>query len=80
MPDLSDTIETIAGEPAAATSDGLSATAQKIGDLIEADQYLNTRTAARGRRRGIVYAKLLPSGALSDSGRTCGGYNPCGGC
>ena len=77
---IATTIETVAGEPISATSDGLTAVNQPIAALIAADQYLTTKTAVRKRRRGLIYAKLLPSGALSDNGRTCTGYNPCGGC
>lgn len=48
MADLSDRIETVAGEPAAAANDTGSATNQDISKLIEADKYLAGRTATTG--------------------------------
>lgn len=48
MPDLTPDIEQQAAEPAAATSDGQSATARPIGDLIEADRYLKGNAALSG--------------------------------
>lgn len=48
MPDLSDTIETVAGEPAEASGDTGSMKQQPIPDLIAADAYLSGKTALEG--------------------------------
>ena len=46
MADLSDTIETAAGQPASAEGDGQKATARTLQELIEADRYLKGVSAA----------------------------------
>jgi len=48
MADLTDTIEQAAQDPAAAASDGQSATARPIADLIAADRYLKGQQATEG--------------------------------
>jgi hypothetical protein len=48
MPDISDTIETVAAEPAEATVDGQSAKNQPIPDLIAADKHISAKTALEG--------------------------------
>lgn len=53
VPDLSETIEQVAAEPAQAQGDGQSATNQPLPDLIAADRYLAGKTAAaRTNARG----------------------------
>ena len=74
MPDLSADIAAQAVEPQSVAADGQSATARSVADMIAADQYLGNVAARRYRRRGLTYAKLLPAGALSDQGRTQGGF------
>ncbi len=72
MPDLSDRLEDMTSEPAAATVDGQSATNQPIPDVIEADRYLAgkealTGTNANGGKRSawgcVRMAKGVPPGA-----------------
>ena len=79
MADLSDTIETAAGRPQSATVDGMSATSQPIAGLIQADQYLAMKTAARKRLRGVAYSRLVTPGPADDCGRTTGGFDSTGG-
>lgn len=68
--DLSNDIATQAIKPIAAAADGQSASARPIDDLIKADQYLAGKAATSLRRRGIRFTKMIPSGPLSDAGRT----------
>lgn len=76
MPDLTDDILAQAVEPVASASDGQSATGRPIGDMIQADQYAATKAAARKRRRGLRFSKLLNPGALSDGGNAhTSGFN-----
>jgi hypothetical protein len=60
--DLEETIRTAAAEPASASADGQSATAQPLRDLIDADKYLATKAAARAQKPGIRFAKFIPPG------------------
>jgi len=46
-PDLSDRIEQAAADPAAAAVDGQSVTDRPIGDLIEAQKFLDARAVGR---------------------------------
>ncbi|MFI4874633.1 MAG: hypothetical protein ACIALR_04820 [Blastopirellula sp. JB062] len=62
--DLSDTIKQAAADPQRVTVDGISADARSIKDLIEADRYLASKKAAKGRRRGLVISKLRPPGTV----------------
>jgi hypothetical protein len=70
--DLSDTIATEAAAPQSSAADGQSASGRPIGDLIQAQQFLDARAAMRKRRRGLLYARAITPGALDDSGRPCG--------
>lgn len=71
MADLTDTIEQAAQDPAAATSDGQSATARPIADLIAADRYLKGQQAVEevnvngGPKSGwgaLRTARVIPPG------------------
>ena len=80
MPDPTDLSETIASEAAAPLSssgDGQSATGRSIDELIKADQYLAAKAAARSKRRGLLFTKLVPPPAAGDPP---GGTGGCGGC
>lgn len=72
MPDLSDTIEQVAGEPAKAEGDQGAATNQPLPDLIAADQYLKAGTGLAGANaaggpksawRTVRMARAIPPGA-----------------
>lgn len=63
MPDLSDTIEELATQPAKASGDGGSVEMPNIRDLIAADQYLAVKTAAPNKNRGLRFTQLVPPGA-----------------
>lgn len=69
MADLSDTIETAAGRPQSATVDGSTASSHPIAGLIQADQYLAMKAAARKRLRGVAITQLITPGPLDDCGR-----------
>ena len=64
MPDLSDTIETAAGQPKAASGDAGSVTMPSVSELIEADRYLASKEAASATRRGLNLIKLQPPGSV----------------
>ena len=63
MPDLDDTIETIAEGPAEVSGDAGTVKQQPLPDVIAADEYLSGKTAAANRRRGLRFTKLIPPGA-----------------
>jgi hypothetical protein len=81
MPDLSDDIAQQAVEPVTSAADGQSATGRAIGEIVQADQYVAGKTAAKKRRRGIRFAKIINPGALSDGGQGpgIGGFDSPGG-
>lgn len=60
--DLTDTIATEAASPVSSSGDGQTATGRSIADLIAADRYLAAKAAARRKRRGLIFNKLLPPG------------------
>lgn len=70
MPDLSNEITEQAIEPIASATDGQSATGRAIPELVLADQYTTGKPSIKKRRRGIRFSKLIPSGPMSDGGRT----------
>ncbi len=64
MPDdLDDAILTNAAGPAKAAGDAGSVEQHKLVDQIEADKYLASKQAAKSKRRGLVFNKLVPPGA-----------------
>lgn len=63
MPDLSDTIETLAAAPASVSAGDTSVSEQPIGEVIKADQYLAQKDAAEKVHRGLRFTKLKPPGA-----------------
>lgn len=60
--DLDDTIRQNAEGPAKASGDAGSVEQHKLPDQIAADRYLAAKEAARSRRRGLVFNKLVPPG------------------
>lgn len=67
MPDLSETIETVAAGPAEVVSDGTSVTSQSLPDLIEADRYLKQQSAlgsAGSAWNCLRPARVVPPGAV----------------
>lgn len=79
MADLSDTIESAAGKPLSATVDGLAVTGRSAADLIQADQYLASKAAAKKRLRGVAVTRLITPGAADDNGANAAGFNTQGG-
>jgi hypothetical protein len=66
MPDLTDTILQTAQEPASAASDGQSATAHSLKDLIEADRYVRQQAGTTGltrKSRGLRFNRIVPPGS-----------------
>ncbi len=64
MPDeLDDTIRQNAQGPAKAAGDAGSVEQHKLPDQIAADRYLASKEAAKSKRRGLVFNKLVPPGA-----------------
>lgn len=61
--DLKDTIRNNAQGPAKATGDSGSVEQHKLPDQIAADKYLASKEAAKSKRRGLVFNKLVPPGA-----------------
>ena len=60
--ELDDTIRQNAQGPARASGDAGSVEQHKLPDQIEADRYLASKEAARSKRRGLVFNKLVPPG------------------
>lgn len=61
--DLADTIRDNAQGPAKAAGDAGSVEQHKLSDQIEADRYLASKQAAKSKKRGLVFNKLVPPGA-----------------
>ena len=65
MPEeLDDTIRQNAQGPAKAAGDAGSVEQHKLPDQIAADRYLASKEAAKLKRRGLVFNKLVPPGAV----------------
>lgn len=64
MPDLSDTIESVASAPKQTEVDGQRVTEHSLQELIEADRYLQERTAATRDRLPVRFVTLQPPGAV----------------
>jgi hypothetical protein len=66
MPDLTDTILQAAQEPQSAASDGQSATAHSLKDLVETDRYLRQQAGPAGltrKSRGLRFNRIVPPGS-----------------
>jgi hypothetical protein len=63
--ELDDTIRQNAQGPAKAAGDAGSVEQHKLPDQIAADRYLASKDAAKSKRRGLVFNKLVPPGAES---------------
>jgi hypothetical protein len=61
--ELDDTIRQNAQGPAKAAGDAGSVEQHKLPDQIAADRYLASKEAAKLKRRGLVFNKLVPPGA-----------------
>jgi len=61
--DLTNTIRDNAQGPAKASGDSGSMEQHKLADQIDADRYLCAKVAAKSKRRGLVFNKLVPPGA-----------------
>ncbi|MBC8351451.1 MAG: hypothetical protein H8E66_05660 [Planctomycetes bacterium] len=60
--DLKDTIRENAEGPAKAAGDSGSVEQHKLADQIAADRYLCAKEAAKSKRRGLAFNKLVPPG------------------
>lgn len=60
---LDDTIRQNAQGPAKAAGDAGNVEQHKLSEQIEADKYLASKEAAKSKRRGLVFNKLVPPGA-----------------
>ena len=60
--DLKDTIRDNAQGPAKAAGDAGSVEQHKLADQIAADKYLASKEAAKSKRRGLAFNKLVPPG------------------
>ena len=67
MTDLEDTIEDSASKPASASSDAGSVSQRSLGELIEADRYLESKRARSRRSAGLSFRKIVPPGTISES-------------
>lgn len=61
--DLENAIRDNAEGPAKASGDAGSVEQHKLGEQIEADRYLAAKEAAKSKRRGLRFNKLVPPGA-----------------
>ena len=57
------TIRQNAQGPAKAAGDAGSVEQHKLAEQIEVDKYLASKQAAKSKRRGLVFNKLVPPGA-----------------
>jgi hypothetical protein len=73
VPDLSETIDQVANEPAAATVDGQSVENQPIPDLIQLERHKAAKAAVAGTNarggpvsgwRGLRPARAIPPGGV----------------
>jgi hypothetical protein len=60
--DLESTIRESAQSPSKASGDSGSVEQHKLSEQIGADRYLASKAAARSKRRGLVFNKLVPPG------------------
>ena len=60
---LDETIRENAKGPAKASGDAGSVEQHSLADQIEADRYLASKEAAKSKRRGLVFNKIVPPGA-----------------
>ena len=61
--ELDDIIRQNAQGPSKAAGDAGSVEQHKLTDQIEADRYLASKEAAKSKRRGLVFNKIVPPGA-----------------
>jgi hypothetical protein len=61
--DLQDDIRQNAEGPAKASGDAGSVEQHKLTEQIEADRYLSAKEAAKDKRRGLRFNKLVPPAA-----------------
>ncbi|MCO6455480.1 MAG: hypothetical protein J5I93_09300 [Pirellulaceae bacterium] len=61
--ELEDAIRENAQGPAKAAGDSGSMEQHKLPDQIAADKYLASKEAAKSKRRGLQFNKLVPPGA-----------------
>jgi hypothetical protein len=74
-PDLANDIAEQALEPISTASGDQSSTGRSVDELIQADQHLSAKRAARKPFRGIAVTQLLGGAALDDNGRTAGSFD-----
>jgi hypothetical protein len=63
MAELDDAIRENAEGPAKASGDSGSVEQHKLSEQIEADRYLASKQAARSKKRGLLFNKIVPPGA-----------------
>ena len=61
--ELDDTIRENAQGPSKVAGDAGSVEQHKLAEQIEADRYLASKQAAKGKRRGLRFNKIVPPGA-----------------
>jgi len=61
--ELEDKIRENAEGPAKASGDAGSVEQHKLTDQIEVDRYLESKKAAKSKRRGLTFNKIVPPGA-----------------
>ena len=60
---LDDAIRRAAGGPKSAQVDGQRVEQHPLSDLVQADRYLASKRAARGRYGGVRFTRMSHSGA-----------------
>ncbi|MEQ8785123.1 MAG: hypothetical protein RIC55_02455 [Pirellulaceae bacterium] len=61
---LDDTIRQNATGPAKAAGDAGSVEQHKLADQIAVDRYLESKEAAKSKKRGLRFNKLVPPGTV----------------
>lgn len=64
MPDLGDTIEAAAAEPASVSGPAGSTQQRPLGELIEADKHLQGKEAQKRPLGGISLTRVIPPGTV----------------
>ena len=63
-------IEDAIAEPKKAAGDGVSVEQHSLPDQIAAARYLSAKQAAKDKRGGVRFSKLVPGGTVSRNSET----------
>lgn len=61
--DLTEQVETVAGQPKSVTVDGRTVVGRDVKEVIEADKHVRANNAVKRAFPGVVFGKIDPPGA-----------------